>query len=79
MQDLIILGGGPAGYLAAERAAHRGRKVTLFEIRELGGVCLNEGCIPSKALLNSAKVYEHAKNGRKSVSYTHLDVYKRQV
>ena len=65
MQDLIILGGGPAGYLAAERAAHRGMKVTLFEMRELGGVCLNEGCIPSKALLNSAKVYEHAKNGRK--------------
>ena len=49
MQDLIILGGGPAGYLAAERAAHRGMKVTLFEMRELGGVCLNEGCIPSKA------------------------------
>ena len=65
MQDLIILGGGPAGYLAAERAAHRGMKVTLFEMRELCGVCLNEGCIPSKALLNSAKVYEHAKNGRK--------------
>lgn len=65
MQDLIVLGGGPAGYLAAERAAHRGMKVTLFEMRELGGVCLNEGCIPSKALLNSAKVYEHAKNGRK--------------
>ena len=65
MQDLIILGGGPAGYLAAERAAHRGMKVTLFEMRELGGVCLNEGCIPSKALLNSAKVHEHAKNGRK--------------
>lgn len=65
MQDLIILGGGPAGYLAAERAARSGFKVTLFEMRELGGVCLNEGCIPSKALLNSAKIYDHAHNGRK--------------
>ena len=41
MQDLIILGGGPAGYLAAERAARGGFSVTLFEMRELGGVCLN--------------------------------------
>lgn len=65
MLDLIVLGGGPAGYLAAERAAHKGFSVALFEMRELGGVCLNEGCIPSKALLNSAKIYEHAKNGRK--------------
>ncbi|MGN0742813.1 MAG: dihydrolipoyl dehydrogenase [Candidatus Fimadaptatus sp.] len=64
MQDLIILGGGPAGYLAAERAARGGFSVTLFEMRELGGVCLNEGCIPSKALLNSAKIYEHALNGK---------------
>ncbi len=58
--DLIILGGGPAGYLASERAAHAGLKTLLFEKRALGGVCLNEGCIPSKALLNSAKTYEHA-------------------
>ena len=64
MQDLIILGGGPAGYLAAERAARGGFSVTLFEMRELGGVCLNEGCIPSKALLNSAKIYEHALSGK---------------
>ena len=58
--DLVVLGGGPGGYLAAERAAHSGRKVLLFEKRALGGVCLNEGCIPSKALLNSAKTYTHA-------------------
>ena len=58
--DLIVIGGGPGGYLAAERAAHGGLKVLLFEKRSLGGVCLNEGCIPSKALLNSAKTYEHA-------------------
>ena len=58
--DLIVIGGGPGGYLAAERAAHAGLKTALFEKNALGGVCLNEGCIPSKALLNSAKTYEHA-------------------
>ena len=60
MYDLIVIGGGPGGYLAAERAARAGLKTLLFEKRALGGVCLNEGCIPSKALLNSAKTYEHA-------------------
>ena len=60
LYDLIVIGGGPGGYLAAERAAHAGLKTLLFEKRSLGGVCLNEGCIPSKALLNSAKTYEHA-------------------
>ena len=54
--DLIVIGGGPAGYLAAERAGHAGLSVALIEKRSLGGVCLNEGCIPSKALLNSAKL-----------------------
>jgi dihydrolipoamide dehydrogenase len=65
MFDLIVLGGGPAGYLGAERAAHAGLKTCVIEKRALGGVCLNEGCIPSKALLNSAKIYEHAKDGAK--------------
>ena len=60
MFDLVDIGGGPGGYLAAERAAHAGLKTLLFEKRSLGGVCLNEGCVPSKALLNSAKTYEHA-------------------
>ena len=58
--DLIVIGGGPGGYLAAERGAQAGLRTLLFEKRALGGVCLNEGCIPSKALLNSAKYYEHA-------------------
>ena len=58
--DLIVLGGGPGGYLAAERAAHKGLRTLLFEKRALGGVCLNEGCIPSKALLYSAKTYANA-------------------
>ncbi len=65
MFDLIVIGGGPAGYLAAERAGHAGLKVVLFEKNSLGGVCLNEGCIPSKALLNSAKLYEHALHSEK--------------
>ena len=58
--DLLVIGGGPGGYLAAERAGHAGLKVALFEKRSLGGVCLNEGCIPSKALLYSAKVFDYA-------------------
>jgi dihydrolipoamide dehydrogenase len=58
--DLAILGGGPAGYVAAERAGARGLKVVLFEKKDLGGVCLNEGCIPTKTLLYSAKLYENA-------------------
>ena len=62
LYDLIVIGGGPGGYLAAGRAAHAGLKTLLFEKNSLGGVCLNEGCIPSKALLNSAKTYLHAKH-----------------
>lgn len=60
MYDLIIIGGGPGGYVAAERAGQAGLSVALIEKANLGGVCLNEGCIPSKALLNSAKLYRHA-------------------
>ena len=62
MYDLIILGGGPAGYNAAERAAHGGLKTLVIEERALGGVCLNEGCIPTKTLLYSAKIYDYAKH-----------------
>ena len=61
--DLIVIGGGPAGYLAAERAGHAGLKTAVVEKRALGGVCLNEGCVPSKTFLNSAKIYEHALHG----------------
>ena len=63
MYDLIILGGGPAGYNAAERAGHAGLKTLVIEERALGGVCLNEGCIPTKTLLNCAKMYRHATEG----------------
>ena len=65
MIDLAIIGGGPAGYVAAERAGAKGLKVVLFEKRELGGVCLNEGCIPTKTLLYSAKIYDSAIHGDK--------------
>ena len=68
--DLIILGGGPAGYRAAERAAHEGLNTLLFEKRALGGVCLNEGCIPSKTLLYSAKIYDYAKGGGEKYGVT---------
>jgi dihydrolipoamide dehydrogenase len=61
--DLIVLGGGPAGYVAAERAAAGGLKTALFEMRSLGGVCLNEGCIPTKAMLYSAKMLAGALHG----------------
>ncbi|MBP5466662.1 MAG: FAD-dependent oxidoreductase, partial [Clostridia bacterium] len=58
--DLIVIGGGPAGYLTAERAGHAGLKTMVIEKNEYGGVCLNEGCVPSKTFLNSAKVVDYA-------------------
>ena len=62
MYDLIIIGGGPAGYNAAEKAAHGGLKTLVIEKRALGGVCLNEGCIPTKTFLYSAKIFDYAKH-----------------
>lgn len=63
--DLAIIGGGPAGYTAAEKAAKSGLKIILFEKNTLGGVCLNEGCIPTKTLLYSAKTLASIKNAAK--------------
>ncbi len=63
--DIAIIGGGPAGYNAAERAATNGLKTVLFEKKAIGGVCLNEGCIPSKTLLYSAKLSDNAKGSSK--------------
>ena len=63
--DLIVIGGGPAGYHSAELAAKAGLNVMLAEKRQIGGVCLNEGCIPSKALLYSAKLFHGAVHGDK--------------
>ncbi len=61
--DLIVIGGGPAGYLGAQRAGQAGLKTLLFEKRSLGGVCLNDGCIPTKTLLHSAKLKDGAAYG----------------
>lgn len=63
--DVAIIGGGPAGYSAAELAGKNGLSVVLFEKNALGGVCLNEGCIPTKTLLYSAKVMNTAKDAAK--------------
>lgn len=82
--DLIIIGGGPAGYLAAERAGRAGLATLLIEKRFVGGVCLNEGCIPSKALLYSAKICDNARQGAKygvtaeNVALDHGAVVKRK-
>ncbi len=62
--DLIVIGGGPGGYLAAERAGHAGLKTMVFEKKSFGGVCLNEGCVPSKTFLNSAKVFDYANHAK---------------
>ncbi|MBQ5836291.1 MAG: dihydrolipoyl dehydrogenase [Alistipes sp.] len=64
MFDLIVIGGGPAGYVGAIRAAELGAKVALVERAELGGTCLNWGCIPTKALLKSAQVYHYCKSAK---------------
>ncbi|NYB74935.1 dihydrolipoyl dehydrogenase [Sedimentibacter hydroxybenzoicus DSM 7310] len=62
---VTVIGGGPGGYVAAIRAAQLGGEVTLIEKENLGGTCLNVGCIPTKALLHSAELYEEAKEGAK--------------
>lgn len=63
--DIAIIGGGPAGYNAAEKAASNGLKTVLFEKNAIGGVCLNEGCIPTKTLLYSAKTLDSIKSAAK--------------
>lgn len=63
--DIAIIGGGPAGYTAAERAAEGGLRTVLFEKNTVGGVCLNEGCIPTKTLLYSAKILDSIKSASK--------------
>ena len=60
--DLIMIGGGPAGYVGAIRAAQLGLKVACVEMDQLGGVCLNWGCIPTKALLAAAEFYDKLKH-----------------
>ena len=125
MYDLIIIGSGPAGYVAAIRAGQSGLKTAIVEKDKIGGMCLNWGCIPTKSILESAKTLHKVKQAAefgiegidinnlslnwkkastratkivtkltrgiefllkknaveiiKAVSYTHLDVYKRQI
>ena len=65
--SVIVIGGGPGGYVAAIRAAQLGAKVTLVEKEHLGGTCLNIGCIPTKCLLHSAELVEDIKNQGKEI------------
>ena len=60
--DLVVIGGGPGGYVAAIRAAQLKMRVALVEREHLGGICLNWGCIPTKAMLRSAEMYEQIKH-----------------
>ena len=62
--DLIVIGGGPAGYAGAIRAGQLGKKVACIEMERAGGTCLNWGCIPTKALLKSAELYQKMKRPR---------------
>ena len=63
--QLIVIGAGPGGYTAALEAARLGLHTAVVERREVGGTCLNRGCIPTKAMLHAAEVYENAKNAEK--------------
>ena len=81
MFDIAIIGGGPGGYVAAEKAGKNSLSTILFEKKDLGGVCLNEGCIPTKTLLYSAKLYDHARGSEKYGIYAEgveLD-YKKMI
>jgi dihydrolipoamide dehydrogenase len=85
--DLIVIGAGPGGYEAALHAAKLGLKTAVVEKRDVGGTCLNRGCIPTKALLHASGVYEEAKSGSalgvaaENLSYdlSAMFAYKQQV
>lgn len=83
---VAVIGGGPGGYVAAIRAAQLGADVTLIEKENLGGACLNVGCIPTKALLHTAELLENAKNGESlgveakvSLNFAKAQAHKAQV
>ena len=81
-RDVIVIGGGPGGYVAAIRAAQLGAKVTLVEEDKLGGTCVNRGCIPTKFLLRSVETYQSVKNaGQYGISVTgaNLDLSEMQT
>ena len=84
MYDVIVIGGGPGGYVAAERAGQAGLSALLIESRHIGGTCLNEGCVPTKSLLYCAKQYAGAKHGEsygvhaENVTFDHAAVIDRK-
>src|SRR5258708_35865732 len=81
--DLVVIGGGPAGYAGAIRAGQLGKKVACIEMERAGGTCLNWGCIPTKALLKSAELYTKMKKpeiyglGAKDVTFDIAEVMAR--
>ncbi len=78
--DLIVLGGGPGGYVAAIRAAQLGGKVALVESQHQGGICLNWGCIPTKALLRTAEIYHYLQHaGDYGITVTGASVDLKKV
>ncbi|CAM5230569.1 dihydrolipoamide dehydrogenase [Bacillus safensis FO-36b] [Bacillus safensis subsp. safensis] len=85
--DTLVIGAGPGGYVAAIRAAQLGQKVTIVEKGTLGGVCLNVGCIPSKALINAGHRFENAKHSEDmgikaenvTVDFTKVQEWKASV
>lgn len=83
--DIAIIGGGPGGYTAAEKAAGEGKRVLLFEKSLLGGTCLNRGCIPTKALIHSAGAYSALANGgelgiaAQGISYDFAAMHRRKA
>ncbi len=81
-RGIIVIGGGPAGYMAAIRASQLGGKVTLVEEKNLGGICVNRGCIPTKFLLHTVDIYQSIKDAGQygiSVAGVNLDLSKVQV
>jgi len=81
-RDIMVIGGGPAGYMAAIRASQLGGKVTLVEEKNLGGICVNRGCIPTKFLLHTVEIYQSIKDAGQygiSVAGTNLDLSKMQA
>jgi dihydrolipoamide dehydrogenase len=81
-RDVVVVGGGPAGYVAAIRAAQLGGRVTLVEAEKLGGTCLNRGCIPTKFMLHSVEAYQLVKTAERygiNVSGANLELAKMQA
>jgi dihydrolipoamide dehydrogenase len=68
-KDIVVIGGGPGGYVAAIHAAHLGANVAVVERDRLGGTCLNRGCIPTKALVRSVEVLLEARRAEEKATY----------